>query len=164
MNKKIVGFLFGFFIFPSSVLAVNPGESAPACISTNFHNGQVLDIVSYKGKVVYMDFWASWCPPCKLSFPSLNQLHNELKDEGFEVVAINLDEEKSDAEVFLKHNPVDFSIAYDGEGKCPGAYQVKAMPSSYIIDKQGIVREVHLGFDEDKFKKIRTSILALLKE
>ena len=164
MNKKIVGFLFGFFIFPSSVLAANSGESAPACISTNFYNGQVLDIASYKGKVVYMDFWASWCPPCKLSFPSLNKLHNELKDRGFEVLAINLDEEKSDAEAFLKHTPVNFSIAYDGEGSCPGAYKVMAMPSSYIIDKQGIVREVHLGFDEDKFKKIRTSILALLKE
>ena len=164
MYTKIFSPFFGLVLFSSPVLAITPGEPVPTCFSTNFHNDQALDISSYKGKVIYVDFWASWCPPCKLSFPSLNKLHNELKQQGFEVVAINLDEEKSDAEEFLKHNPVNFSIAYDGEGECPSAYNVMAMPSSFIIDKQGIVREVHLGFDEDNLTNIRTSILALLAE
>ena len=164
MYTKIFSSLFGLFLFSSSSLATTPGELASTCLSTHFNNSQALDISNYKGKVIYIDFWASWCPPCKLSFPSLNKLHNELKQQGFEVVAVNLDEEKNDAEAFLKHNPVNFTIAYDSEGKCPSAYNVMAMPSSYIIDKQGIIREVHLGFDEDNMINIRTSILALLAE
>ena len=164
MYKNVFNSLFSLVLFSSPALATNPGEPIPSCLSTNFHNDQVLDISSYKGKVIYVDFWASWCPPCKLSFPSLNKLHNELKQQGFEVIAINLDEEKSDAEAFLKHNLVNFSIAYDGEGNCPRAYNVMAMPSSFIVDKQGIVREVHLGFDEANLVNIRTSILALLAE
>jgi len=164
MNKKISPLLFSLFLFSESIFAVSTGEAAPACLSNNFYNDQALDLSNYKGKVIYLDFWASWCPPCKSSFPSLNKLHQELHSQGVEVIAINLDEEKTDAEYFLKQTPVNFYISYDKEGNCPKAYDVMAMPSSYIIDKKGIVREVHLGFDEDNLKDIRSSILTLLSE
>jgi len=164
MCKKTIPFLFSLILFSGSTFAVSIGEVAPFCLSNNFYNDQALDISSYKGKVIYLDFWASWCPPCKLSFPSLNKLHTELQSQGVEVIAINLDEEKTDAEYFLKQTPVNFYISYDKEGNCPKAYNVMAMPSSYIIDKKGIVREVHLGFDEDNLKDIRSSILTLLSE
>ena len=163
MNKKFYTILT-CLLFSSIALAAKPGEPAPTCLSTKLHDGHALDINRFKGKVVYIDFWASWCPPCKMSFPSLNKLHTELNSQGLEIVAINLDEDKNDALEFLEHNAVDFPIAYDGEGACPGNFDVLAMPSSYIIDKQGIVREVHLGFDEDSIDKIRTTILALLAE
>jgi len=164
MCKKIIPFLFSLILFSDATFAVSIGDAAPFCLSKNFYNDQALDISSYKGKVIYLDFWASWCPPCKLSFPSLNKLHTELQSQGVEVIAINLDEEKTDAESFLKQTPVNFYISYDKEGNCPKAYNVMAMPSSYIIDKKGIVREVHLGFDEDNLKDIRSSILTLLSE
>jgi len=163
MNKKFYTILT-CLLFSSIALAAKPGEPAPTCLSTKLHDGHALDITRFKGKVVYIDFWASWCPPCKLSFPGLNKLHTELNVQGLEIVAINLDEDKNDALEFLEHNAVNFPIAYDEEGVCPANFDVIAMPSSYIIDKQGIVREVHLGFDEDSIKKIRTTILALLAE
>jgi len=164
MHKKITPLLFSLLIFSGSTFAVSTGEIAPSCLSNNFYNDQALDISSYKGKVIYLDFWASWCPPCKLSFPSLNKLHTELQSQGVEIIAINLDEEKIDAESFLKQTPVNFYISYDKEGNCPKAYNVMAMPSSYVIDKEGIVREIHLGFDKDNLKDIRNSILTLLSE
>ncbi len=151
-------------LFSSWVYAAQPGDSAPDCSAGVFDGNKMLTLAEHQNKVIYVDFWASWCPPCRRSFPSLNRLHNELKDQGFEVIAINLDETKSDAVEFLQHNPVNFSVAYDGEGKCPNAFQVMAMPSSYIIDKKGIVREVHLGFDEDNLRSIRSTVLTLLSE
>lgn len=147
-----------------SVHAANPGERAPDCQVKHFETLENMNLEDFKGKVIYMDFWASWCPTCKKSFPFLNRLHQELNDKGFEIFAVNLDQEKNDAAKFLRNHPVDFTIAYDAEGKCPTAYDVMAMPASYIIDKRGIVREIHLGFKDDDIDKIRNSVLALLDE
>jgi len=164
MISRYIAFSFLPFIFSTFAFAAKPGDLAPTCITEHIENGQTLDIANYKNKVIYVDFWASWCPPCKLSFPSLNKLHNELYKQDFEVIAINLDEDKNDALEFLQHNPVKFTVAYDGKGKCPSGYNVMAMPSSYIIDKQGVVREVHLGFNEDSINHIRKTVLTLLAE
>lgn len=146
------------------VWAVKEGEQAPVCNIRHFNSEKQINFDDLKGKVVYMDFWASWCLPCKLSFPSLNKLYNKLKDRGFEVVAVNLDEEKQDAVKFLAENPVDFTIGYDAEGHCPGSFNVMAMPSSFIIDKQGNIRKVHLGFKSEDITHIREKVLALLNE
>jgi len=165
MIRKFTPFSFLPLLFSTfEFAAAKPGDIAPVRITEHINNGQTLDIANYKNKVIYVDFWASWCPPCKLSFPSLNKLHNELYKQDFEVIAINLDEDKNDALEFLQHNPVKFTVAYDSEGKCPSGYNVMAMPTSYIIDKQEIVREVHLGFKEDSINKIRKTVLALLAE
>ena len=150
--------------FSSLALAAPLGQEAPNCHAENMVNQDKLNISNYQNKVVYLDFWASWCPPCKQSFPALNRLHNELKSKGFEVIAINLDEDKEEALSFLQDHPVDFSIFHDAEGKCPEAYAVSAMPSSYIIDKKGLIQKVHLGFHDDSENEIRTAILALLNE
>lgn len=144
--------------------AARPGDNAPACNIPHMDGSTTLDLSERHDKVLYVDFWASWCPTCKKSFPSLNRLHNELKERGFEVVAINLDENKDDALEFLKSHPVNFPVAYDGEGECPSAFNVMAMPTSFIIDKKGVVREVHLGFDKDKFAEIKSTVMALLDE
>lgn len=162
--KKFIQVLFLYISVTFSVQAAKPGDSAPKCKLKHFKTQEILNILDFKGKVVYLDFWASWCPTCKKSFPFLNQLHNELNIKGFEIFAVNLDEEKEDADAFLHNNPVDFAIAYDAKGKCPNAYQVMAMPASYLIDKQGIVREIHMGFKDEDVSKIRTKVLALLDE
>lgn len=162
MNKYSLCF---FLLFYSTIgFTAQKGDSAPDCSAHYIDGKQTLTLAEHQNKVLYLDFWASWCPPCKQSFPSLNRLHNELKNQGFEVVAINLDENKNDALEFLQNTPVDFSVVYDGEGKCPEAFKVMGMPASYIIDKKGIVREVRLGFDEDELQDIKTTILTLLNE
>ncbi len=164
--KKIILLVLSLAIFP--VLASNEGDQVPDCVVKNFYDKQgineKIELNKLKGKVVYVDFWASWCPPCKLSFPSLNTLYKELKGKGFEVVAINLDEEKQDAKKFLADVPVDFSIGYDPEGECPRLFDVMAMPSAYILDKKGVIRTIHLGFKKADIIEIRKAVLALLNE
>ena len=139
-------------------------QTAPDCQAPILGEQEQLNLSNYRGKVVYMDFWASWCPPCRISLPLLNELHNELQAEGFEVVAINGDENREDLLRFLQQCPVDFTIAVDPEGKCPQAYEVVAMPSSYLIDRKGIVRHVHQGFRKEDIEAIRQLVRALLAE
>lgn len=157
-------FLLFLLLFVANAYGAKTGDPAPECSARSIDGEQTVTLAEHQNKVLYVDFWASWCPPCQQSFPSLNRLHNELKDQGFEVIAINLDENKNDAVEFLHNHPVDFSIVHDGEGKCPNAFQVMAMPASYIIDKKGIVRAVHLGFDEDQLSSIKSTVLTLLGE
>ena len=148
----------------SSVLAVDIGDPMPGCKVNHFNQTQTVNLSDYQGKVVYLDFWASWCGPCKQSFPAMNRLQKELQKQGLQIIAVNLDEEQSDAETFLKQQPVNFLVAQDQTGTCPKAFQVMAMPSSYIIDSRGMIRDIHLGFNEGDEQVIRDKIIALLQE
>ncbi|OQW77977.1 MAG: hypothetical protein BVN35_04350 [Proteobacteria bacterium ST_bin11] len=144
--------------------ALGVGEEAPACDSANSLATEKFSAQSYRGKVLLVDFWATWCPPCKKSMPFLNRIRNALSAKGFEVVAINVDENSGEAQAYLTQNPVDYPQFFDPSGGCPETYSVKAMPSSYLIDKSGKVRMIHLGFrDEDK-PELERSIAGLLTE
>ncbi len=117
-----------------------------------------------KGKVVYIDFWASWCKPCKKSFPWLNSVHSKYKDKGFEVLAINLDKDKNQADKFLQHIPAQFTVAFDQQGKSAESFHVQGMPSSYLIDRKGRLRARHIGFRDKDRAKLENAIEKLLKE
>jgi len=156
--------LFFLLIFYASVEAIEVNEQAISCPATTGMEKTPLDLQQYQGKVIYLDFWATWCPPCKKSMPFLNALRNELVDQGFEIVAISVDEDSEEAWKFLKQYPVDYAIAMDPSGQCPEQYDVKAMPSAYFIDKKGIIRFIHLGFRERDEKEIRQRVLELLAE
>ncbi|MDD5036843.1 MAG: TlpA disulfide reductase family protein [Methylococcaceae bacterium] len=145
----------------ASIAAESP---APHCRVTDLQSGQALDLPIPQGKVVYLDFWASWCGPCVMSFPFMNQLHAELKAQGLEVVAVDLDEVREDALAFLKKTPAQFTVVQDPEGKCPGLYDVKAMPNSYLIDRRGNIRHVHLGFRDGDKPALRQKVQELLAE
>ena len=93
-----------------------------------------------KGKVIYLDFWASWCQPCKKSFPWMHDLKEIYADQGFEIVAVNLDKDKKLADIFLKEMDVNFKIAFDKTGESASKYKVKGMPSSYLIGRDEIGR------------------------
>ena len=123
-----------------------------------------LNLQKFRGKVIYLDFWATWCPPCMKSMPFLNSLRNELVEQGFEIIAISVDEEPEDARKFLRQYPIDYLIAIDSTGQCPKTYDVKAMPSAYFIDRKGVVRYIHLGFREGDKEEIRRRVLELLAE
>lgn len=117
-----------------------------------------------RGQVVYVDFWASWCVPCRLSFPALDQLHKKYRAQGFEVVAVNQDTASADITRFLARHPVGFTLVADSDNSVARAYQVKAMPSGYLIDRKGKVRFVHRGFRNDSASTIDQQISQLLKE
>ena len=162
--KKLIQILCLYLVVSYPIQAVELGDPAPNCELKHFKTQENLNINDLLGKVVYIDFWASWCPTCKKAFPALNQLHQELNAKGFEVFTVNLDEERKDADEFLRQHPVDFAVAYDDKKACPNRYHVLAMPASYIIDKQGIIRDIHLGFEEGDIIQVRNRILALLEE
>jgi thiol-disulfide isomerase/thioredoxin len=125
------------------------GEAAPALTLADAHDATV-SLAQLRGKVVYVDFWASWCGPCKRSFPWMNELARRYGKDGFTVVAVNVDKKRSDAERFLTQVPAEFMVLFDPAGATPAAWNVKAMPSSYLLDRNGRVALVTQGFHDDE--------------
>ncbi|OUR78896.1 thioredoxin [Colwellia psychrerythraea] len=112
----------------------------------------------YKGKVVYVDFWASWCIPCRKSFPWMNTMQAKHQDQGFVVLSINLDAEETLAKKFLKLAPANFAIIYDAKGKLAQKFKLKGMPSSYLFDRQGKLISAHTGFNGKKQQQYEQEI------
>lgn len=148
----------------SSINAAEVGHQVPHCQLTSLATSQHFDFRPLVGKVLYVDFWASWCPPCAKSFSFLNTLNHELKNRGLEVAVVNLDEQVDDAKIFLTEHPTNFTVLVDATKQCAKDFDVKAMPSSYLIDRKGIIRHVHLGFKDEDAQLLRNQIEALLAE
>jgi len=129
---------------------------------SNISQAAELDLAKYKGKVVYLDFWASWCVPCRHSFPWMNKMNNELTDKGLVVIGVNLDEERAAADSFLKSIPADFKVIYDPKGDLATKYNVKGMPSAYIFDRSGKLVKTHIGFKNKDADSARSYIESVL--
>lgn len=123
-----------------------------------------VKLSDYRGKVVYLDFWASWCLPCRNSFNWMNKMQSLYGKDGFTVIAVNLDESREMADKFLKQSPAKFEVAYDPHASTAESYKLKAMPSSYIIDKQGKIMEVNMGFHRKDKEKLEAKIKSILHE
>ncbi len=121
-----------------------------------------INLEKLRGKVIYLDFWASWCDPCRKSFPWMNDMHSRFDSKEFTIVAVNLDASKADAIKFLQKVPAKFDIAYDPDGKVAEKYHLKAMPSSYLIDKRGNLVFAHKGYREGEAAEIEEKIQHLL--
>lgn len=145
-------------------LALSVGDKAPNCALSPIGEGQASDLNQYEGKVVYVDFWASWCGPCAQSFGFLNNMHSQLKDQGLQVVGVNLDEDLEEAKTFLTQYPAGFTVAADVSKQCAKDFGVKAMPSSYLIDRKGLVHYIHLGFRPGQADELRAMVEKLLGE
>ena len=146
---------------PVLVHAVGVGEAPPAfTLATAKGDTVVLDRL--KGQVVYVDFWASWCGPCKRSFPWMNELAERYGDKGFTVVAVNVDKKREDAERFLAATPARFTVVYDAPGATPAAWAVKGMPSSYLVDRSGRVVMVEQGFRDEQKALVEQRIRVLV--
>lgn len=107
---------------------------------------QQLDLARYRGKVVLIDFWASWCEPCRHSFPWLNAMHARYADRGLVVIGVNVDRDRVDADRFLHNVPAAFQIVYDPAGALAARYDLPGMPVSYVIGPNGDVVARHVGF------------------
>jgi len=149
----------------SAMLATNAfaqdvGQAAPAFdVSGASANVRLAEM---KGKVVYVDFWASWCAPCKQSFPWMNEMQAKYGARGLQIVGVTVDRKREDADKFLAATPARFTVAYDTTGKVAEAYKPKGMPTSYLIGADGVVRAVHVGFKDSDRAELEQQIQAAL--
>ncbi len=143
------------------VLATEAGEAAPP-FALPTAKGETVALDKLRGKVVYVDFWASWCGPCRRSFPWMNEMQQKYGAKGFVVVGVNVDKKRADADKFLAQNPAGFTVVYDEAGATPSAYAVKGMPSSYLIDARGNVTFVERGFLDESRPVLEQKIAALV--
>ncbi len=115
-------------------------------ISSHTYAANEFDLREFQGKVVVLDFWASWCVPCRRSFPWMNSMQEKYADQGLVIIGVNLDVVDADAQAFLRETPADFRIISDPDGALAREYDVIAMPTSYIFDRNGDLVIRHLGF------------------
>jgi peroxiredoxin len=141
--------------------AVDPGDAAPDFSAPGIAGGKV-SLASYRGKVVFLDFWASWCGPCAQSLPAIDALAKEFPATDFQVVAVNVDRQPSAAKAFLKKRPVGYPVAQDPRGAIPATFDVQSMPTSFLIDRNGVVQHVHRGFRPSDVDELRAQIQKLV--
>ena len=145
--------------------AVEPGAPLPdVAIPRLDESGATVRLASLRGKVVYVDFWASWCVPCRQSMPALDEMYRSMQGQGFTVVGVNKDVSRELARRFLDKVPVGFVLVMDAQDAAAKAFDVKAMPSGYLVDRKGVVRHVHRGFTDETAAQLRREVEALLKE
>jgi len=133
------------------------------CTLVSASRAAPLDPKEWSGRVVYLDFWASWCAPCRQSFPWMQKMEGAYGSQGLTVVAIDVDQNRADAERFLADFHPDFQVHFDPDGKLAEQYKVVGMPSSVIFDRHGTVRFMHTGFlpvDEPEYEREIRALLA----
>ena len=138
------------------------GDMAPDFRLPSLTGESTKSLSASHGKVRYVDFWASWCPPCRVSVPEIAALHEELEGDRFEVIAINVDERVADAIAFVERYPMPYEVLSDPQGRTAAAWSLPGMPTSFVIDPEGRVTLVHVGFRRGDMKAIRAHILELL--
>jgi len=153
--KPFVFLLLTFSMNPAALASKAPVFELPGDTGS-------VSLKKYRNQVVYVDFWASWCVPCRHSFPWLNQMQERYGEDGFKVIGINVDKEKAHAEKFLERVPASFDIAYDPEGEVADLYSLKVMPSSYLIDRDGNLVHAHKGFKTSDGSRMEEMIRKLL--
>jgi len=161
MNKNKFALPRIFFLLVALLpLQVFAAVDAPA-FELPTDNG-IISLHSLKGKVVYLDFWASWCGPCRKSFPWMNKMMQRYGDKGLVIIAVNLDKTRDLAQKFLHDYPAQFTVAYNPEGDIADAYAVEGMPTSYLIDDQHHIVKEHLGFRAEDTLGLEQDIQHLL--
>lgn len=121
-----------------------------------------LDLSHYRGKVVLVDFWASWCAPCRKSFPWLNEMQKKYGERGLVIIGVNVDSSRSDAEGFLREVPAQFQIIYDPSGALASQYQVPGMPTSFVFGPDGKLVGNHIGFQQTAREQREAELQRLL--
>jgi len=123
-----------------------------------------FDLSEYQNKVVYLDFWASWCAPCRQSFPWLNKMQAKYRDKGLVIIAVNLDRDVNKAYQFTEAFPASFLLYSDPKGILAQQYKITAMPSSYLFSAHGELADKHLGFKTSDVSRYEANIVKLLDQ
>ncbi len=163
--KKLLRLLAGTTLALNLALTTAPafaldvGQLVP---DIELPGGTVPRLSGLLGKVVYVDFWASWCGPCKQSFPWMNEMQQKYAARGLQVLAINLDAKRGDADDFLLRNPALFALAFDAKGESARRLGVKGMPTSVLLNAEGKVLYVHQGFTHQDRTELEARLSAAI--
>ena len=141
-NEFALAAALAVVLFSAAAAQLKPGDTFPPFADFQLE-GTLPDL---KGKVVLVDFCASWCAPCRASFPTMDGLHARYAGKGVVIIAVSVDEKRANLDAFLKRTPVQFAVVRDTQQKLVAAAQVEAMPTSFLLDRDGKVRFVHSGF------------------
>ena len=142
------------------------GQPAPDFNLPILGNTKSVKLADLKGQVVFLDYWATWCPPCRKSLPHVQEMANdtELTQKGLRVYAVNCKETVDKARTFVKENNYSFTVLMDEKGKWGNSYNVRGIPQSVVIGRDGTVKKVFVGFGEGMEKEMRAAIEEALKE
>ena len=146
-------------IFVISLPAAYAGETTD---SVNSIKEALPDSIELDGKVVYVDFWASWCVPCRQSFPWMQTIYDKYHREGLEIIAVNVDKDHSAAMKFLEEHKAGFPILFDSTGSLAKLYELEAMPTSFIYDRNGHLVQRNQGFRQEETEGVERTVQALL--
>ncbi len=175
LNRLIVAFALGCSLLPlyapaeepplsHTMTAVSPPQNAPDFTLQNM-DGETYTLSNYRGKVVMLNFWATWCPPCRREMPSLERLYTKLKDQGFVVIAVNQFEDPDLVFEFTGRLSLEptFPILFDRDSSVAEQFGVKGLPTTYLLDKEGRIRYRAIGGREFDHTEIEETIKDLLK-
>jgi len=162
MFSRLLAFsvtLLFFFTLPTFA-----AEPAPDFTLPTFPDNREISLKDFKGRVVYLDFWATWCPPCRKSFPWMDEMHERYKDEGLSIIAVSVDKKREQIEQFINRIEPAFIIAHDPSGDVAKDYELRAMPTTYLINRNGQLVMTHMGFRSKDTDKLEAAIQSLLEE
>lgn len=155
----------GFTLLAVPAYAVVEGQKAPQFQAPSLRDDSMFDLARYRGKVVYLEFWASWCPNCWDAMPELEMMRSEIREEGlkgFEVIGVNVNDTQADAETAMRQFKVTFPLARPFDDWVMKQYGIRALPYGVLIDQKGIVRAVYLGMSDSDRQELKKKVRRLL--
>jgi peroxiredoxin len=162
MKHRIAGLLAVLVALPLGA-AVDTNSPAPD-FTLNGQSGKPVALTQFKGQVVMLNFWASWCGPCRQEMPLLDSIYKKYSKLGFTMIGVNVEPDSKAANDWLKQTPVTFPILYDTDSKVSKLYGVSGMPSTVIVDRKGTVRMIHRGYKPGDEEEYLSSIRTLMRE
>jgi peroxiredoxin len=161
--NAIISLVLVVFLVPWEAYAGQVGSPAPS-FSEKDHRGRLVTLDDFKGKVVFVNFWAPWCVPCRDELPELDRLYKKHQLEGFVVIGISVEASRSGVYSFLKKVPVTFPILIDATGHIAGLYRISGLPAGFLVDRTGVVHKRYWGFEQRSLSIYETDIAELLNQ
>ncbi len=161
MVSRLLQSLYFFLCLVQPILAQEP---APRFSGAAMNSNQQVTLRDYRGKVIFLDFWASWCPPCLASLPAYDHMRRSIDSREFEIIAINLDENTDNGLAFLKTHPVAYPVLADPEGRIGISYGIRTLPRSFLLDRKGRIVATYRSYKPGDEIELRQQIEALLEQ
>jgi peroxiredoxin len=162
--KAVIITLLLALTLPVFANAGQVGNSAPDFSLADLNGGTAVTLKQFRGKVVFLDFWAPWCDPCREEFPSLDALYKKYNNDGLEIIGISIDPSEKLVTEFLRKVPVAFSVLIDKKSVIRRTYSFRTLPTAFIIGRDGVIRYMHMGFGKEFLQMYEKEIVELLKQ